>query len=445
MSRPLTTHLGTKALLALGAFIWLPPGALAPGLRHHGRGADRGGVAAGRVGFLLPDVALHREAETRRRDFRHVTGAFLDLVAMNLAGGRGLPEALLAASSFGDHWAMVRIRQALSSARLMGWTPWEGIAQLGRDLGIDELRDLAAALALAGDEGARDPALAVGAGREHAPQGARRRRGCGRRELPVDADGAAAHVCRFLGILGISGNQPHPARVRLLGSPCSPLMFHALMLHYARARAGRRREDECSSAIEWAIISAVVVIAAVVIGGIVYTIVNNKKDIIQQCGAVAPTTPTPTADRSCDTGQLRTFRRRRQRHQRDRARDPGAAAARAHLRDHPDRAVGVRAQRRAAGRQEGVSQIRLIQPSDPNADQEVAPRSPTPPGTRAGSAARACSDRRWQPPVFDTPELGVPSKVTVSVTGHVISLVPGSALHGHPLRQWRAQRFRAGA
>ena len=37
----------------------------------------------------------------------------------------------------------------------MGWTPWEGIARLGRDLGIDELRDLAAALALAGDEGAR--------------------------------------------------------------------------------------------------------------------------------------------------------------------------------------------------------------------------------------------------------------------------------------------------
>jgi tight adherence protein C len=155
MSRPLTTHLGTKALLALGAFIWLP---LVLWLLGYGTTVEVpivAAVAAGAVGFLLPDVALHREAETRRRDFRHVTGAFLDLVAMNLAGGRGLPEALLAASSFGDHWAMVRIRQALSGARLMGWTPWEGIAQLGRDLGIDELRDLAAALALAGDEGAR--------------------------------------------------------------------------------------------------------------------------------------------------------------------------------------------------------------------------------------------------------------------------------------------------
>jgi tight adherence protein C len=100
-------------------------------------------------------MQLHREAERRRRDFRHVMGSFLDLVAMNLAGGRGLPEALMAASSIGEHWAMIRIRQALSNARIIGITPWEGIAQLGRDLGVEELRDLASALALAGDEGAK--------------------------------------------------------------------------------------------------------------------------------------------------------------------------------------------------------------------------------------------------------------------------------------------------
>ena len=63
-------------------------------------------------------IVLPALTEERRRDFRHVVGAFLDLVAMNLAGGRGLPEALMAASSFGDHWAMVRLRQALSNARI---------------------------------------------------------------------------------------------------------------------------------------------------------------------------------------------------------------------------------------------------------------------------------------------------------------------------------------
>ena len=154
MNRSMTTHLGSKALLGLAALIWFPMVLTLAGF---------GGIAIPAVvtigatvaGFFLPDIQLHRQAEERRRDFRHVMGSFLDLVAMNLAGGRGLPEALMAASSIGDHWAMVRIRQALSNARIVGLTPWEGIARLGRDLGFYELRDLASALALAGDEGAK--------------------------------------------------------------------------------------------------------------------------------------------------------------------------------------------------------------------------------------------------------------------------------------------------
>lgn len=155
MNRSLTHHLGTKALLGLAALVWFPATVTLLGFAG-GLTVPLGvAVGAGLFGFFLPDLTLRREAEQRRRDFRHVVGSFLDLVAMNLAGGRGLPEALMAASSFGDHWAMVRLRQALSNARIMGWTPWESIARLGEDLGVEELRDLASALALAGDEGAR--------------------------------------------------------------------------------------------------------------------------------------------------------------------------------------------------------------------------------------------------------------------------------------------------
>jgi len=154
MNRTMTTHLGTKALLALAALVWFP---LVFNLSGIGGLAVPGVVtlAATVLAFFLPDLALKRAAERRRRDFRHVMGSFLDLVAMNLAGGRGLPEALMAASSIGEHWAMIRIRQALSNARIVGLTPWEGIARLGQDLGVEELRDLASALALAGDEGAK--------------------------------------------------------------------------------------------------------------------------------------------------------------------------------------------------------------------------------------------------------------------------------------------------
>ncbi|RYE76829.1 MAG: type II secretion system protein [Myxococcales bacterium] len=155
MNRTMTQHMGNKVLLGLAAFVWFPGVVWLTGFASGAGVPLILALLAGAFGFVLPDLALHSEAEKRRRDFRHVTGAFLDLVAMNLAGGRGLPEALTAASSFGDHWGMVRLRQALSNARIMGWTPWEGIGRLGRDLGVDELRDLASALALAGDEGAR--------------------------------------------------------------------------------------------------------------------------------------------------------------------------------------------------------------------------------------------------------------------------------------------------
>jgi hypothetical protein len=126
--------------------------------------------------FLLPDAQIRRDAAVRRRDFRHAVGAFLDLVAMNLAGGRGVPEALMMAVSVGSpistpvhgaglvngsspaagsNWAMERIREALASARIVGITPWQALGRLGDEINVDELRDLSAALGLVADDGAK--------------------------------------------------------------------------------------------------------------------------------------------------------------------------------------------------------------------------------------------------------------------------------------------------
>jgi tight adherence protein C len=114
-----------------------------------------GAILFGLFGFFVPDLALRGEAADRRDDFRRVIGIFLDLVAMNLAGGRGLPEALLTASTISEHWALIRIRQALNNARLFGITPWESLAELGTAIGVEELRDLSAALSLAAEDGAK--------------------------------------------------------------------------------------------------------------------------------------------------------------------------------------------------------------------------------------------------------------------------------------------------
>ncbi|WP_431985279.1 type II secretion system F family protein [Streptomyces qinglanensis] len=107
------------------------------------------------VFFMLPDLEVRRDAAAKRRDLRRVVGAYLDLVAMNLAGGRGLPEALKAASEVSDGWALRRIRDTLADARITGQSQWAALGDLGARLGVDELKDMSASLALVADDGAK--------------------------------------------------------------------------------------------------------------------------------------------------------------------------------------------------------------------------------------------------------------------------------------------------
>ena len=107
------------------------------------------------IGALLPTMQAGQRAAIRRRDFRHVVGSFLDLVALNLSGGRGIPEALNSASSVSDGWAMVRLRDTLAIARLQGVTPWSALSRLGEETAVAELSDLGAALELVADDGAK--------------------------------------------------------------------------------------------------------------------------------------------------------------------------------------------------------------------------------------------------------------------------------------------------
>ncbi len=105
--------------------------------------------------FVLPDLEVRQKAKERREDFRRVVSAYLDLVAMNLAGGRGLPEALMSAAEISDGWAVRRIRNVLADARLSGQTQWVALGNLGVAVGLEELVDLGNALALTADDGAK--------------------------------------------------------------------------------------------------------------------------------------------------------------------------------------------------------------------------------------------------------------------------------------------------
>ncbi|MEW9527007.1 type II secretion system F family protein [Microbispora sp. NPDC049125] len=158
LARSFEGFLATKCLLAASGLLAAP--ILAAWLSLMGWGVSLtvplwSALLVAGVFFMLPDLQIKRDAAARRRDFRHAVGAFLDLVAMNLAGGRGVPEALMMASSLGEGWAMIRIRDALANARIIGITPWQALGQLGEEVNLDELRDLSSALGLVAEDGAK--------------------------------------------------------------------------------------------------------------------------------------------------------------------------------------------------------------------------------------------------------------------------------------------------
>jgi len=106
-------------------------------------------------GFLYPDLPLTEQVEHRRQGFRHALSSWLDLVTVILAGGGGIETALTGAADAGGGWAFDEIRTALRRSELNGRAPWDVLDELGETLGVNELKELAASVRLAGRNGAK--------------------------------------------------------------------------------------------------------------------------------------------------------------------------------------------------------------------------------------------------------------------------------------------------
>lgn len=108
------------------------------------------------LGFgFLPDVEARREAAGRRREFRRALAAYLDLVALEMAGSAAPAEALPHAARVGAGWTMALIRETLWHASLSGTDHWQALTDLGARIGVPELSDLGALVRLVGRDGAR--------------------------------------------------------------------------------------------------------------------------------------------------------------------------------------------------------------------------------------------------------------------------------------------------
>ena len=105
--------------------------------------------------FFLPDLQARRDAEARRRDFRRALSAYLDLVALEMAGSAAPAEALPNAARVGSGWPLALLRDTLFRATLAGRDPWDALTDLGTRIGVSELRDLGNLVHLVGRDGAR--------------------------------------------------------------------------------------------------------------------------------------------------------------------------------------------------------------------------------------------------------------------------------------------------
>lgn len=157
VGRAIEDHVGRKCVVALIGLVYVPVTVVAlqiAGVKVPVVLPLWASVATAALGWFIPDLLLSSEANERRRSFRHALGAFVDVMVMLLAANEGIEGSLHLAAASGDGWAFAEIRKALRDAQVQGDTPWRALAQLGRDLGVDELVELAATASLAGSEGA---------------------------------------------------------------------------------------------------------------------------------------------------------------------------------------------------------------------------------------------------------------------------------------------------
>lgn len=106
-------------------------------------------------GFFVPDLALRSEAAAWRLEVRFALSTLLNITAICLSGGGGVEQSLRDAATEGQGEAFATFRRALREAELTRTPPWDRLRMLGERLGVEELDELAASIALAGGEGAR--------------------------------------------------------------------------------------------------------------------------------------------------------------------------------------------------------------------------------------------------------------------------------------------------
>ncbi|MGW7641743.1 hypothetical protein [Streptomyces decoyicus] len=112
------------------------------------------GLVLGAGLWFVPDTSVRDQARRAREEFAHALAAYLDLVALKRAGDAGPTEALEQAAAIGRGWAFARLQQAFARARFDKISAWQGLAELGEELALPVLEDVADIMRQSADDGA---------------------------------------------------------------------------------------------------------------------------------------------------------------------------------------------------------------------------------------------------------------------------------------------------
>ncbi len=211
----------SRGQLAVTKLGWAAGGALAPAL--FGAVLAAAGV---RLPFTIPAVAcvvlavlawvnpsrqVAEDAETARAQFRSALAAYLALVGLERKA-RGSPaEALEEASRVSGARPFRLIHTQVLRAELAAQQPWDALRDLGRQIGVDELVNLADIVATAADGAAVfDTLMAEARSMRHSDNtAAQTQAGLANERLTLPT------VCLFVCFAALL---VYPAAVRLIGS-----------------------------------------------------------------------------------------------------------------------------------------------------------------------------------------------------------------------------------
>ena len=106
------------------------------------------------AGPLLVHATMRSTAAGLRRDLRYQLSSYLDVVTMLLAGNVGNEGALRQAAHAGDGRLFIELRRQILVAETSNRSLVSALAQLGNDLDLVELQQIAASASLAASAGA---------------------------------------------------------------------------------------------------------------------------------------------------------------------------------------------------------------------------------------------------------------------------------------------------